>query len=924
MGTIKVIELASVRHEEICVALDGMGLRWEDVCHVTATTSLAQTIARHTTRPCVAIWIAGLTDLITSPGRPGEYQYPITGFPGPSVLEDAGWAAYREAANLWSSGLSGRHINLTVRMNDVLRDWAYGDSSNREMGRMLVKSRRGFAQTLQTLISSGAKPDQVGKTSPEAVKAAEAWATIERELPALTSLRDDLWVKPEDFIKGLTEHARDLRARIEAALTAVFGEASGKRTIVYHGFYFYTPPQWALFQLFQAMPDVNQIFVIHDDGESPVFEIWRNFFHPSWRMPWPDRIPTREGVTLPADALRRALSGEQIDAETLSESLRLVEYPSPSEFVGHCRQELALASNEGEEQPTLFAADSRTISRYFRRLGSASTAVRADLAQLPIGAFLLALHDCLTPNQGGAGVRIEMTIEALIDIVGSGFLQVGGGQIIGPESVALLRRTAPFFRRCVTTDEWTGRAQSLHWLIRDRVTPLGASDPAQSDEVRLRVASKNPLRLAPWADLSVQQAQRVESIVTGVAELLTALADQERIRIEDHLGFLRRELERGMRELPPALQNEIRARVDGFSVELDGDIDVQGIVDVVRMLLGQQPEIETVFDEDEEEVVGSLRNLDALGMTRGARDIHLANLADGAFPARAADFGWPFTLTDISFMPISREILQARIDLAPLADLYLVWLALDGMEPGKKVILSWISDVAGEPRNRSSVLGLLAVPESRSDAVKQRTGGLTVQPAPSLGGEEARYSVPEPLPSEAADDAFVDIEERLSPRTLASVLMCPRRFALQWGMGPSAAYMQAYQQSILYGNASVALTKWRLMPSVRTAEEVCRLLWSGMSEAEISSSHTNRRDLSYPEWILTLGGAGNRNDSQSMAYQAARGMVTIPLNVITEVRDRLLPERGDATVGQTAMPENCKRCPVKPRCAVWADSRDVT
>lgn len=679
MGDVRVIELASVRHEELCGALKAMGLEWEEACHVTATTSLTRTIIRHTTRPCTAIWIAGLIDLITAPGRPGEQQYPVDGFPRPSVLAEGGWGTYREATRKWFSGLSGRYMRLGIQFDDELRKWTNRDPSNSVMGQMLVKSRRGFSQTVQTLISAGVAPDDVSGTDPRTVQATEAWRALETALPALASLRKDLWIDWEEFEQGQTEHARDLRTRVDAALATVFGDTTGTRTVVYHGFYFYTPPQWALFQLLRRVPDVNQIFVVHDDGNSAVFEIWRNFFHPNWDMPWPERIEASNGATQPADALRRALMGEQIDAASLFGNLEILEYKSPSDFVRHCRIQQQEGAVESGKAPAMFAADSRTVSRYFRRLGSSLPGSKADLAQLPVGAFLLRLHDCLTPISDRGGVRIEITPEILIDIVGSGFLEIEGDQTVGPENAALLRRVAPFFRRCSSDEDWAERAGRLRRLVAEEVEQISTADPDHSDVERLNVAASNPLRRAPWADISTEEAKRIETIVGALVALLRELCVQERMNLDARLQYLRRKLAIGMRGLPSALQAEIQAKVDGFSIDLDGDVDVAGIVDAVRMLLGQEAVVEPIFEEDDDQdVVGSLRNLDSLGMTRLSQNVHLANLADGAFPAAVVDFGWPFSLDDIEFMPISREILEARIRHAPLADLYLLWLALDG------------------------------------------------------------------------------------------------------------------------------------------------------------------------------------------------------------------------------------------------------
>ena len=69
------------------------------------------------------------------------------------------------------------------------------------------------------------------------------------------------------------------------------------------------------------------------------------------------------------------------------------------------------------------------------------------------------------------------------------------------------------------------------------------------------------------------------------------------------------------------------------------------------------------------------------------KDLHLANMAEDAFPTAAQAVGWPFTLddlrasTDDAVEPVTAGLLETRAQTAGLSDLYLFWLALDGVGP---------------------------------------------------------------------------------------------------------------------------------------------------------------------------------------------------------------------------------------------------
>ncbi|MDO5535826.1 MAG: hypothetical protein Q4F65_14400, partial [Propionibacteriaceae bacterium] len=152
------------------------------------------------------------------------------------------------------------------------------------------------------------------------------------------------------------------------ALDAALGRANGRRLIVHHGFYFFTPPQWALFQRLRALPDVDQLFVVHDDGKNPAFETWRRFFDPAWGMPVPK--PRTQGATVSryASAFRAALMGERVDPADLA-GLKVLECRNPAQLVRAWAIEEERSLSQASPRVRRFAADAETVERYAARLG---------------------------------------------------------------------------------------------------------------------------------------------------------------------------------------------------------------------------------------------------------------------------------------------------------------------------------------------------------------------------------------------------------------------------------------------------------------------------------------------------------------------------------------------------------------------------
>jgi hypothetical protein len=923
LKNVQVLALDSVRQPVIDGALQATGTGWDEAAHVTATVSLAKGIYTHRSRQAPAVPIATLLDLIGAPALAGDYAYPIDSYPTPSDLNQSGPKAYHDAAASWVMGMRGRRIRMALAADQQIRNWAMGvHGPSQKPARVLMRSSRPLLIALEALVAAGAKPSGITVGDPLAQQAVEAWKALEKAQPSFAWPREDFWIDPRDFSTGKTAHAIDLRGRVEAVLRHVFGRAPGIRTIVHHGFYFYTPIQWSLFSLLAEMQEIRQVFIVHDDGVNPAFQIWRQFFSEKWQMPRPTYVapsePAESGVA--AKALHAALLGERVDAVALGEVLEVVEYRSPSEFVRALRAD----ESDEEQRPSLYAADKDTVNRYVARLSDRASDPRVDLAQLPVGAFLMGLFSCFSLGLGGE-TRVTLTAERLCDIAASGYLPLPGGRRSPPSVLSLLRRVVPFFRGCTRPDQWQVRAAHLEKLIVAEVAPMGARVPTDDDLQRLRSAAGNPLRSVPWADITAKEARLLCEIVDSTAETLAQLSSMHDQTLGGRLAFIRKQLESGMAALPADLQSEVKSKLDGFSVDVDGAVDVHCLASAVSLLLGRAVTTEPgrQDDDDLEGAVRNLRSLDELGLTRSARSLHLANLADGKFPSVVPSLPWPFAGGRITkgLPVISDELLAARSEYAPLSDLYLLWLAMDGIEAGQMIRLSWISDVAGEAVNPSAVFGLFVSPDTDRDAIQRRAGGLKVVRGPAAEqrlGDKPLPMTEAPTASEAQVASALD---SIDGRTLGISEVCPRRFAIQWAMGPSGSFQQDHHHSMLFGNAVGALAMLKSVPEAGVMQ-ACLDLWRNLAEGERVSSLEHRRVKvggTKPAWIHTLAGGANRKEHNDLAYQVALGTRKAAPKKVAIAESVPLPVVGTGN----HMGEACLNCAVRPRCAVWVDKNEI-
>lgn len=912
MGKWKAISSRRVDEQFLRALLSSEDTSWESVAHVTATASLARSIRKTGT---VGMPIATLSDLIIQPGLV-DMPISLDEFPGPEFLAH-GKKPYDNAVTAWQQQVTGRRFRLSIKFDDELRRYARTVLQASDLGKLLVRSRREFSRTVHTLVAAGVSPAELAVSSDLGRAAVTAWEWLEGEIPALAAPRRDLWTDLNDFREQTSAHATGLSERITLALTRAFGTTTGRRVIVHHGFYFFTPPQWALFQLLRQMPNVDQIFIVHDDGSNPAFETWRRFFVEKLGMPRPTQSDTALGGltedTFRATALLKALRGERVPDEDLASELSVVECRNPSELV-----RLWHGEPSGAEGPARrFAADAKSVERFVRRLRRDGDSESVDLAQLPIGSFLLAVHDCIKPLSDG-GVEIVLSDNAVLEIAASGFLEVVGSAGTTQAYVGAIRRALPFFRGCRTGEQWRNRAEQLHRLILSDVSPLGARLPSVSDLERIRLAVENPLRLAPWADVSVDEALGIQLVIETTVKLVEQMASQERIALKTHIQFLQRKLAHGMQGLPEEDRQLIEAKVRGFSVGLEEEIDVIGLVDIVAMLLGRTAEFDSSGDEDlSDGKVRDLRGLDSLGMHRLNDSIHITNLADGKFPNVVRAVGWPFGLDDMTAPDSSVnqrivDILRVRSENASLSDLYLLWLAMDGVVDNHKISMSWISELGGEKLSLSPMVLLLTSLDRGKPAVKARAGGVKISPVKLASGLRPVNEFPMPRLLALPDAVLESVAGQIDPRAAASAIACPRRFALQWVLGQSHAFQSDHHQSILYGNMTGALVRLKKMnvgDAMRAANDLWRHLTPGQRRSSAAKSRLRAFGNGSPDgvWVLTLGGSKTKSKNIDLTYQAA----------ITRKRpslETIAPEEAGYLPPGIRSAEVCGQCPVRPSC----------
>ena len=789
-----------------------------------------------------------------------------------------------------------RRLYWSTNLEQYLRGRSRADAQT------LWSARQSLLDAIVALEEHGVSPEDFhgspGTSSIEG-EALAAWRHLRSTTSLCTHARESVWEAKDDAI---------LRAiRAELAKQAADGSAAATAeglpehprdiTLAFHGFYYYTPRQWAFFR--QALAaGFDCVFLVHDDGISPEFETWRTFFTGTITS-----HPVPAPLTRPAAALRAALCGKPLDLTGGDIVLR--EFRNAGEFLRHPDVRGRLQRRRSTEAPApdattdeqevpLYAADIGNTRRFFRLMNHADAYANADLGSLPAGRLLLKLHDAVHTDVDGQ-TSFRLTHDIVRDAFDSGYLTTDG-------LLPIYLRVAGYFEGCVTMAQWLERADALIAFDAAARSHEGGTPTAIA-----RVT--NPLRRFPWGDLQAGEATLVHDGLAQIRTQLEALFGDPNDRSERdvtvQLARMRKILEDGLSKVPPTEQQRVRDMLhemyDPSRPALELRATLHALLDTIRGFLS--PKHDDDAEEDRKgDVASPLRSLDAYILAPRNGPLHLVTMADLSFPTRVEPVKWPFRLDSIDGENASEDgkqakrLFEARRTSATQSDLYLLHVAL---QPGHSaprefgpITISWVAEWFGKTMGPSPFVNLLRKLDATVDGVDIHRGF-----------EEAlTRDVPSPVPVRApVPSAPVEI-----PRgAIASAHHCRRRFLLQWVAGRTVAFTAPHHHAILYGNVNRVLGGHEERGDTR-ANLATPFLVDGAKKSSLDNTRYPAT-LAGGAWLLTLNGSQDRKDSLSKSYQFAKGSGVLP-DGMSGAETSLVPGAPTNTY------HNCEPCPVRGSC----------
>jgi len=912
--------------------------------------------------------------------RSRELQLSIEEFPQPVVFSGKESDKEREGLietwhkNLskWSAKINSRRIQLLISIREsIYKQLSASGSANQGLEKVF-DSGGAIAAAIRQMTEIGLRPQNFQFKSAEGVMAGNLWTVINQKLPDSRVLLDYLFIDHEN-----PENDRDPEraiANLKVLISHAFSFGNGNQLrLVYHGMYFYTPLQWALFELV-ARAGVEQVFIVHDDQKGPQFEIWRRFFSEAQGFQEVENTATASTAYDPrAQFLSDALSG---NVGSLPHKLKIASFASITELARHIRK-YDKASEDKLARGRVFAAGTGDFNRKVSRLSRVS-GEHDDrmLFALPVGRFLLALQEAVRvkKNSGVSGIDFE----SLVHLVEGGYLN-RAKETLDRSPADVLTQCKTYFGDCRTIEAWRDRLMSLEKYYEPTEHEFGdfglvkrnlKRDNSATDKQNLLGAVKNHLRRAPWLDLSRGEWQALNESLQRIFGEVEKLARDDEVDVDDYIEKLIQVVvnsDNGVRLLGEARWSEVCKSLDSLPSVPDIRTEIIRIGEILPVMLGKSIVYGEQYVEDSprNSLANALRGLEACGLVE-REGLHITNLSDTAFPSKLQVFSWPFRRDEVVIAEGRvGDALRVRIRLVDelerssgLGDIYLLWLALNGTKADGDVRLSWLAKSPTEDLNPSPLLTLmLEVPKTR-DSVREFAGGFEIKEDRYLqpeSGEEPALSVVSPLPRGVLLGYLADIvpnvkEAKPALGAFGSVEICARRTALQWLTRSSSSYHKRWQLEILYGNLlglpDEVIVGRELLNTVAPADmrsqwkSLLDALWAWMTPAERektaarSSIHQRaetdpaKRSAS-PEWLLTLQGKSHKETNEqrvprmSLAYRFAREPKRDGVSERLLAKDgELLPKPhfdGLDDDGLDQEPEHqmwylCERCPAADRC----------
>ena len=481
--------------------------------------------------------------------------------------------------------------------------------------------------------------------------------------------------------------------KLRTLMEAIFGNSKDK-SIVIHGFYYFTPIQRRVFRAFEDNGYELIYLFPFDERYKVANEIWLDTYSSKRGLPdfdsWKVETAKKESV------LGALLEGQSAKN---NENLTVYEYRSILEYVNDMRR----AKQEGYSIYSSAYRKANTILKDFfpEEFGE------RKLLSYPVGQFVYALNKMWDEDEQ----TILLDADSLRQCFSSGWLSID--EISSKDYTKDLEYVLPFFEKCKTINEWNDRITLLENIEESAIEPFKSklSVHPEADE-RWQGVYNNPFNSFSMFAVPSERLNKVLDLISRLIDMAQELfASDEEIVIGEHIRKLDKLLKQN--ETAKDIYSEERTIINELFKKFDKTKHSKvrcfpsDIATALSLLLEGSYEDEEIRAHNVG-MVYPMYQVDAACVKNNSK-VHICMCDIKEMPGGAKDYVWPLTEKVIkdAYAKTNNPYLSLLIqimEVTPICNRYFLYSALKN----KKVELSWIDNMNGKLLAASPYIQILS------------------------------------------------------------------------------------------------------------------------------------------------------------------------------------------------------------------------
>lgn len=576
--------------------------------------------------------------------------------------------------------------------------------------------------------------------------------------------------KNDPTIARFHSRLRELEQR--SAWDQIFDKMFGRsdiQTIIFHGFYYFTPIQERILGLLEKV-GIKLIFLFCYNEKYPYAnEIWRKTYAVENGYPkLADWHMVKDDGKEPYGEIFEGRRAE------ITNKLDIKEYASVMEFVHGLK-------HVSEQGYFIYSANSNTANQILRDFYPEEYGDRKILSY-PIGQFVNTLNKMWDEDLQD----IVLDEERLIECFSSGWLALDGES--GKQYMQDLLYILPFFSDCLQIHKWEERIEFLEQIKRDVVEPFRQRLDDDDSVARWQEIMSNPFM--NFSVFSVSD-EKLDVILTLIKQLLNMarelFATDKTLRVRDHIQKLEKILRK--HELSVELYEEEKEIIKDLFEKLDDSdgvnmecypSDISSALNLYMSGKMNEGEIESKHIG----MVSPIYHVDAACIKQRGK-IHICLCDIDNMPGGKKSYVWPLTTRHIKdcYARTGNKLIVNMMHIMEntyICNRYFMYAALKN----KDVQLSWIREMGEKVLSPSPYVKLVceAAGIKITPAVRDTITYKRVEETATGHGRTLTYDLGR-MPGNVSKEAKMDYA------------VCPMKYALGYVVEESPCFQNEFHQN---------------------------------------------------------------------------------------------------------------------------------